>query len=222
MARPKGSKNKPKTEGQTLAAGIGHNLEEMSDEQRQALFFQHVGKYRTAFGKKKVADAELKNICKIAKAELGKNAVLDIKDAIAIEDSEDDSAVEAIEAEIERKLRVARWMGAELGAQFDLFLAGQGLSTPHKAYEAGKRAALKGEPARSPYAEATADGQDWLKGHHDGIAALRAKKDEEAAKASPEVTMSFAERLAARNKAEEHHLRDQATAVGNGELPPAA
>lgn len=101
MARPKGSKNKPKQNGdaaKTVAdPKVGHNggpKIELTEEQRQALFFnQHLPKYKAALAQKKAADAHLKNVCKIAKAELGDTVIGDIKLAIEAETPEGEAAM---------------------------------------------------------------------------------------------------------------------------------
>lgn len=197
MGRPKGSKNKPKAEAAAgdLAGTAPKTVEDMTDEQRQVLFFDWKKRYEAALGKKKEADAAFKNVCKQARAELGSSAVLDIKDAIALAD-DGENAEEALRAEIERKLRVARWMGAELGAQFDMFGADpQPNRTPavDKAFEDGKRAGLQGADMVSPHAPSTPQGQSWIRGYHKG-SAIRRKTDEEIAEAPAEVVTSLNDR----------------------------
>lgn len=180
MGRRPGSKDtKPRkrrgeaANGATEAAtapGPGHNAApvELTDDQRQALFFQHRKQYSTLLAAKKAADAALKNACKLAKAELGDDAIDSIKDAILLETPEGEAE---LKARIERQMRVARWMGLPVGAQADLFGEDR---TPaaDKAFADGKRAGLAGETARPPHDPSTEQYRRWLSGHAEGQAVL--------------------------------------------------
>ena len=149
---------------------LGHNENGgLTDEQRQALHFQHVKIYKGALAKKKAADAELKNAAKRAKSELGKDAVKDIKLAIDLEEPDSDAVVQA---DIERMLRVARWHGASVGSQFELFAGPDRTPAVDRAFAEGKRAALRQEPAASPYASTLPQNDAYLEGHAAGGKAL--------------------------------------------------
>ena len=108
MGRPKGSRNKPKdmNGGATGAAletpGPGHNG--LSNDDLQALFWQHKRAYVDALARKKDVDAKFKNVCKTAK--LGEGAVEDIKTAIDLETEEGEAK---ISDQLKRILRVSRW-----------------------------------------------------------------------------------------------------------------
>ena len=91
-----------------------------TDEERAVLFYQWKDKYRAAAFDKKVADDALKAVASGAKAELGKNAVKDIKLAIELEDNPGEADI-ALQKSIEDQLRVARWMGSSVGTQFEMF-----------------------------------------------------------------------------------------------------
>ena len=142
--------------------------EELTEEQKQALFFQHRRSYDAALATKKKADAEFKNVCKLAKSELGKNAVRDIKVAIALDDENGD---EALRDEISAKLRVARWVGSSVGTQFEMF-GNDDTPAAERAYAEGKRVGMKGEPAKPPHHPSTEQYREWMRGHGDGNAVL--------------------------------------------------
>ncbi|MBB6306247.1 hypothetical protein [Xanthobacter tagetidis] len=162
MGRPKGSKNKPKIVPSEAAPSAGHN--QLSDEQVQALFFQHKKKYEAALAVKKKADADFKNACKLAKSEIGDDAVERIKYALELETEEGEAK---LKARMERQAEVARWMGLPIGAQASLFGEDR---TPgdERAFGEGKRAGMEGKERRPPYDAATSQFRKWLEGYDAG------------------------------------------------------
>lgn len=139
--------------------GIGHN--EMTEEQRQALHLNsHVPAYEKALEAKKAADAALKNVAKLIKAEGG--SVAAVKLTIELRSPEGE---EAFRARIEREIEVARWNG--VGVQVDLF-ADEMVPSEDRAYEAGKRAGMAGEPRQPPHDPSVPQHHRWLDGHADG------------------------------------------------------
>lgn len=139
--------------------------EQLNDEQVQALTYQHMNLYTQALAKKKDADAGLKNVCKIIKAELGPGGLDDIKDLIAL-DSEEGEA--KIKAEVERKLRVARWAGAAFGTQFSMFDDVDRTPAVDRARAEGKRDGMKGAPKKCDYAPSTPQYAAYMEGYDDG------------------------------------------------------
>ena len=134
----------------------------LSDDDLQVLTFQHKRAYEGALALKKKHDADFKNVCKKAKAELGKNAVETIK--IMIELETDEGELE-IKGRIERAMQAARWMGASLGTQFTLF--GDTGDTV-KEFEEGKRVGLAGDPCKPPFDGSSPAYQKWINGWHRG------------------------------------------------------
>ena len=166
----KGSGKGGSTAPEAAAVGPGHNIQALDDDQRQILFDQHVTNYKNRLAAKKKSDADLKNACKLAKAELGKTAVMEIKLAIEFETEEGEGA---IKDRLEATLRIARWVGSWIGTQAEMF--GDGVDrTPaaDRAYDEGKRAGRKGEPAKPPHSPETEQYRRWLDGHADGNEAL--------------------------------------------------
>lgn len=131
--------------GDEDAPGAGHNgPEPLTEEQTIALTFSHKRAYAAALATKKAADAALKNTAKLAKSELGDTAVADIKDIIAIETEDGEKK---LKAEVERKLKIARWMGLPNGANGELFPQVDRTPAVDRAAARGKRDGLAGERA---------------------------------------------------------------------------
>jgi hypothetical protein len=143
----------------------GHNQPDLTDDEKRALLLQHKRHYQEALADKKAADATLKNVCKKAKAECGKDAVADIKDAILMEEP---NGRAAIEAEIERKHRIARWMGLPVGAAPSMFEDTDRRPAVDIAYDNGKGAGMAGAVAQPPYDPSVPQYQRWMEGWHDG------------------------------------------------------
>jgi len=159
MARPKKDKG-----GEPAKAGHNSSL---TDEQRQALHLnQHVPAYAKALEVKKKADADLKNVAKLIKAEGG--SVSAVKLTLALRTPEGEAAFRAKLAE---EHEVAIWNG--VGVQIDLF-ADERQPSEDKAYEAGKRAGMSGETAKPPHDPSTPQARRWLEGHADGQAVVSA------------------------------------------------
>lgn len=166
----KGPKTKPDAPGASAkkpkaadAAEPGHN--KLSDADLQALTIQWKGKFERARAAKKKADADFKNVCKQAKAELGKDAVADIKDMIAFDDKAGEVAVRN---EIARQAKVMRWAGLPLGAQLELQLA-EPDRTPSvdRAFDEGKRASMENKPAKPEYAPETEQYRSYMAGYQE-------------------------------------------------------
>lgn len=185
MARPKGSTNKPKINGEEVipkkAGGApkratraapeekvkqrGNNgRDSMTDEQKQDLHLQHVQAYERTLKAKKAAAKEFLDACILARADLGEHAVLQIKLAILVATPEGEAKVKM---RLEAEAQVLRWNGLPIGAQDDLFGEDR---TPavDRAFAAGKAAGMAGEHCKPPYDASTPQGQSWIKGHHAG------------------------------------------------------
>jgi hypothetical protein len=152
---------------------VGHNSKdatpELTEDQRIALTFLHKKAYTTALAVKKQADADLKSVARLAKAELGEDGLANIKDMIALESEEGEKK---LKAQIERQLRVAKWMNVPFGAQGALFDAVDRTPAVDKAYANGKRDGLAGEPQHNPHDPSTAQYKKYLEGWQDGQAVL--------------------------------------------------
>lgn len=153
---------------------------ELTDDQIYALTIQHKKKYEAALAEKKRTAAELLSITKLIKSELGDSGLQDIKDLIA---SEGDGFDEKFQAELERKARLAKWLGLSVGEQADLFDFGAVKpGVAERAFEDGKRAGLAGEECKPPFDGGSEGHQKYVEGWHRGQESLLAmikKKDVE-------------------------------------------
>lgn len=155
--------------------------EPLTDDEIHALTLQHKKKYESALAKKKAADADLKVVCKVLKSDLGDHGLKDIKDMIAAEESGFD---EKFQAELERKARLARWLGMDIGAQADLFDFGAVKpGVAERAYEDGKRAGLAGQECKPPFDGGSEGHQRFVEGWHVGqshnLSLIKKKEAEE-------------------------------------------
>jgi hypothetical protein len=175
--------------------GIGHNSGGLNDDQMRALTFHHKREFEVALKAKKDTAANFLAVTKRIKAE--GSSIDDIKDLIALDTPEGEVEVRS---EIERRLRVARWAGADFGTQFSLLDEPDRTPLVDRAREEGKVAGMKGETLRSPYdGEA---GQAYAEGWHLGQAALMSALD---------LTRAGAEQIAAETaeaEAEESESKD--------------
>jgi hypothetical protein len=78
---------------------------DLTDDELCALTYQWKRDYEIALADKKAADAELKNVCKRAKAELGPRALDLIKGLILLETPEGEASMRAA---IEQQIRIAK------------------------------------------------------------------------------------------------------------------
>ena len=165
---PKGPTNKPQVAKEPL-----------TDEQQQALFFRHKRDYEKALEAKKAADAALKNVAKLIKAE--GTHLFEIKVAIKLEDPEGSAD---LRERIERELKVARWVGAPVGTQFSLLDEVDREPIDDRVREEGKRAGLRGEKCEPPR---TLPGNlisvwtaAWSEGQEIMLGKIQQQKDEDA------------------------------------------
>jgi ribosome modulation factor len=163
MARPKKDKN---------GVGPGHNSA-LTDDEKRALTLHHKTKYAEADALVEKAKADRTAIADLAKSDLGKGALADIKDMILADNPKKMKAV------LERAQRLARWAGLKVGSQPQLFEAAQ---VDHA--EEGKTAGMSGVTCEPPKNLAQDARQAWINGWHEGqtilMAAFKKKRPTEA------------------------------------------
>lgn len=144
-------------------------IEELSDEDRQALFFDHLRKARPLFEAKKEAARDLKQAKELAEGE--GVSWKDIEAAIKA-DTEEGRA--KLIADVQRQQRLAQWLGLPVGASPDLFDDAANGDQAKRAAAEGKRAGMNGDPCKPPaqYAPGSEAYNAWCSGHADGNAAL--------------------------------------------------
>ncbi|MDB5612120.1 MAG: hypothetical protein JWP25_9020 [Bradyrhizobium sp.] len=161
-----------KKKSEATAEEPKRTVADLDDDQRQVLFFSHKKSYEDALAAKKTAAANFLNATKLAKAELGKGAIKDIKTALALEL---DGGEETLKADIENQLRVARWMGAPLGSQADLFGDADRTPLADRAFAEGRRDGIAGNACRTDHAPSTEAYTRFMAGYQEGQAAAIAK-----------------------------------------------
>src|SRR5262245_46379072 len=145
----------------TTSAAIGHNSN-LTDEERRALTLHHMGAYEAADAIVEKAKADRKSVADLAKSDLGKGAMADIKDLIAAGDEK------KTQASLERMLRIGRWAGLPVGTQLAMF----DFMPDDKAAEEGKTAGMQGKPCDPPRHWPPSAHQRWIEAWHDGQAIL--------------------------------------------------
>lgn len=138
------------------APGPGHNSA-LTDEEKRALTLHHKAKYEAADALVEKAKDDRTAIADLAKSDLGKGALADIKDMILAGDGKKMKAV------LERAQRLARWAGLKVGSQPQLFEAAQVDHT-----EEGKTAGMSGATCEPPKSLAADAAQLWISGWHQG------------------------------------------------------
>jgi len=149
-----GRKKKDDANGALPKAGQNSTL---TDEEKRALTLHHKRKYEAADALVEKAKADRTAIADLAKSDLGKGALADIKDMIIAD------TPKKLKAVLERAQRLARWAGLKVGTQPQLFEAAQ---VDHA--EEGKTAGMSGDKCEPPQNLAHDAAQEWIGGWHDG------------------------------------------------------
>lgn len=176
MARPKGSKNRPKSDAPPAGGGPGHNsgqsVEGLDDDRLHALTRHHMLKRAALITAEKSAKASRMNYDKTIKADLGSDGLKDIKLLEELSNPDNQAAREKdVQNEVQRQLRVARWAGMAIGDQGDLF-GEDTRSQREKGFEMGKRDGMEGKPASPPYSPQTEGSIGYLEGYQEGQKAI--------------------------------------------------
>lgn len=169
----------------------GHNsgatAQELSEDQQQALFHQHMRKIRELKKKMSSINGDIRQAFKVAKAEGVTKKDLDF--AFALEKDEDDGMVNARR----RETMIAKWLNHALGTQGDLFDDMRDKRPlKERAYDEGKTDGMKSEGPLSPpgnYSPGSDGYVGYVEGWHAGQAAItniKKKEPEEAPLLRPE------------------------------------
>lgn len=165
--KPRTPKTKPGVPGTEGVAGLGHNSDkakELTPDQQRALFLRHKTRYAAALTAKKAADADLKNVCNVIKAE--GFTVDQIKAAIAFETPEGEAKETA---KVKQILQAAAWAGVPLGTQLSLFEQPDRTPSVDVAYDKGKMASMQNQraaPQDAGYAPGTEQYDHYMAGFH--------------------------------------------------------
>jgi hypothetical protein len=144
------------------APGTGHNSQ-LTDDEKRALTLHHKRAYEAADALVEKAKADRTAIADLAKSDLGKGALADIKDMILADNPKKMKSV------LERAQRLARWAGLKVGSQPQLFEAAE-----IDRNEEGKTAGMSGATCEPPKTLAQDAQQIWIAGWHEGQSILAA------------------------------------------------
>jgi hypothetical protein len=146
------------------AAKIGDNSKraELTDDELRALALQHKHNYEGALAKKKRADADFKNACKVA--ETDGITVDQIKTMIACDTPEGEAKERA---EIASTLQAAAWAGSPMGTQLQMFNEPDRTPSVDRAFDEGKKQSMEGKPAKPPHAPETEQYRSYMAGYQD-------------------------------------------------------
>jgi len=155
---------------------IGHNSD-LTEDQRKALFFHHLGTIASKKEKAASASGELRAAYKAAKADSFTKKDIDF--ALSLEKDEDEKMVEQRKREIE----IAAWCGHPIGTQADLFDGVDRTPIVERAAAEGRKAGAEGQSSSANPYDGEA-GQVWMrewhagqKDLHDAFLALNRNKD---------------------------------------------
>ena len=175
-----------KTNG--AAPGAGHNST-LTDDEKRALTLHHKRAYEAADALVEKAKADRTAIADLAKSDLGKGALADIKDMIIADSPKKMKAV------LERAQKLARWAGLKVGSQPQLFEAAQ---VDH--HEEGKTAGMSGATCEPPKNLAQDAAQHWIGGWHEGqtvlMSAFKKKRPIDGAPAAVDGQIDLEEAIA--------------------------
>lgn len=172
-AKKKAKKTKPKTTKATKPKAAATGAEQPApkifntamDEEQRALFIGetgHLKKIKELRARLNTANANLRAGYKSAKAHGFDKQDFDY--AIQLETVELEAKTRA---RIARNLVIAKYVGSSLGAQLDLFLEPDRTPAVDIAYDEGKAASMRGEPAKPGYDPSTPQHAQYMQGYHD-------------------------------------------------------
>lgn len=150
---------------------MGHNTKETDEDRlRKQQFFKLFGQKKKYESSRASADSEIKGVYQRAQA-----AGLTKKHFAFAKKFDDVETEEEFMEDLRIMMEVAQWMGARPARQMSLNLVDRTPQT-EVAYSAGYRVGAIGGAMQNTYDPGSAEGQEWLRGFHDGNA-LRVADD---------------------------------------------
>lgn len=138
----------------------GHNQAEDAIREN---FLQHRGVWNQLTAKQKLLDKQWKDAKAALKADGHKVVQMQIADALSGSAKQEAK----VYGEVEDRLKVARYIGHKLGAQYDLFAQPDRTPAVDVAYDSGKQASMENEPKKPPYDPSTPQYNAWMGGYDD-------------------------------------------------------
>lgn len=166
MAKPK------KDKAATSAPKTTPIQDELTDGQIYSRTEDKRQEYERLLTAKTLANTNFLNFCKETRKLLGDSAIDDIKELIAGETPEGEAR---LKAQVERRLRVLRWMEVPIGTHGELFPAIDAAPITERSFNTGRRHALAGDPRNNQHHHTTEAHRSYeagfLKGQDEKITA---------------------------------------------------
>ena len=159
MSRPKGSKNRAKSDEPSPSAG--HNSE-LTEAEKAALLVQSIVKIEAI----KVEQATLRTDMQNERKRLISYGFesWEIDYALKLRKNKESDEIDRRR----REAQIARFLSHPIGTQPDLLDDLDRTPAVDRAYAEGKVAGAEGKTRTSPHSPGTEQDQSWLKGWHDG------------------------------------------------------
>ncbi len=167
----------------------GHNSSTLSAAEARALHFHHFNAIQAQKDVVKSASDVLKKLRKTAKADGVVMADIDyMARCAALEDPE------IVPAELARRAEIASWFALPVNYQVDMFTDRAPIED--RAFEEGKSKAQRNGDPVPPYDAASAAGQAWMNGWHEGQRIMRddlqaAMEKKNTQKTKPSTTTNY-------------------------------
>lgn len=184
----------------TETPGTGHNSQ-LTDDEKRALTLHHKRSYEAADALVEKAKADRTAVADLAKSDLGKGALADIKDMILAGNSK------KMKTMLERAQRLARWAGLAVGTAPQLFEA-----AAVNRFEDGKTAGMEGQSCEPPKGLAVDASQQWISGWHEGQTILASAFKKKRPISAPEGQIDLEEAI--QKFGEQVELNDDERAKG--------
>jgi len=172
-AKRRGRPPKAKGNGAHPAAGrkVAKTDNQPSEDAIRENFLQHRGVWNQLGAKQKLLDEQWKDAKAALKADGHKVVHMHIADAL----SNSAKSEAKIYGEVEDRLKVARYIGHKLGAQYDLFAQPDRTPLVDSAYDSGKQASMENETKKPPFDPSNEAYNAWMRGYDDHQKTLMAK-----------------------------------------------
>ena len=163
-------------------------VQKLDDDQLRDLTNQHITKYQQLLAKKKAADADLRNLGKVIKSDLGDFGLDSIKLAVKLREGAE-SATNEEKEKVLQTLRVMRWEGIPLGVQGNLFEVFDDRPLDERAFELGRADGMSGKSMKPPVELVGTQGpafEEYCRGWHLGQEKIFAIREPAKSKAKDE------------------------------------
>lgn len=166
---PSKRKTKPDAPGASGAQGAapaGHNSDRTEDQIRE-LFLTNRTAWNEWKAKRAVVDKLERDVKSTLKADGYTVKQFEIADQLLTIKGE-----AKVSGEVKDRLKVARWIGHPMGAQYDLFAQPDRTPSVDRAFDNGKQASMENQPCKPPHDPSTPQYASWMAGYQQHQATL--------------------------------------------------